>query len=90
MALKSKGAKHYHSHPRAEGRSKQQAKGLYLAISCAADVSDPAARTASVWQRIKDTTAAHWGVGTVQRPWHPVLMGARKPICHHATVWFAY
>lgn len=69
--------------------SKQLSKGLSLAVTCAADVSDPQARHASVWQRIKETTAFHWGMGVASRAApHPVL-GAFKPISHRATVWFA-
>ncbi|MDH5855757.1 hypothetical protein [Lampropedia aestuarii] len=69
--------------------SRQQGKGLTLAVTCAADVSDPQARHASVWLRIKETTAFHWGMaGANQAVPQPVLVDF-KPICHRATVWFA-
>lgn len=71
--------------------AQQPDKGLYLAISCVADVSDPAARAASVWQRIKETTAFHWGMeATVECAMQPGIVGTSKPICHRTNVWFTY
>lgn len=69
-----------------EENIEQQAKGLYLAITSAGDVSDPAARTASVWLRIKETTVSHWGMGVTERSSLPTLMGTRQSICHYTIV----
>lgn len=78
-----------HVQANAQTATKQLSKGLSLAVTCAADVSDLQARHALVWQRIKETTAFHWGMGVAnQSAPHPVL-GTFKPIYHRATVWFA-
>jgi len=64
--------------------------GLRLAVSSAADVCDPLARHASVLQRIKETTAFHWGMGVADRTTQQLALDTFKPVCHRATVWFAY
>lgn len=90
MSLKVKRraqAPHVPAH--AQATSKQLSKGLSLAVTCAADVSDPQARHASVLQRIKETTAFHWGMGVANQAVSQHVLGTFKPICHRATVWFA-
>ncbi|THU00690.1 hypothetical protein E9531_10510 [Lampropedia puyangensis] len=76
-----------------QGKALEQPRdsSLYLAVSHAAEVRDPVVRAASVWGRIVETTALHWGMAAVSTGVHqPLRQGGLSSPALRTPVWFAY